>query len=215
MKMDSYDPLEIVYQLRVWVEKSLGNYSSLDAATLVEAKARYRTVIEIINGFEKLLILIPEDINLEKANLENILKVPSEEKGKLTVLAKELSSLAIDIKRQLRVMRSPKTTEGKKAPPKGLQVTFPDEVVFCENTATKTFIRTLQHIGLKRVSELQSIRALGHPLVSTQKNESAGNVREIDGYYIETRSSTEAKAKYIRGIASNLNIDIIVNIIEK
>jgi len=213
--MDSYDPLEIVYQLRVWVEKSLENYSSLDAATLVEAKARYRTVIEIINGLEKLLIPTPEDINLEKANLENILKVPSEEKGKLTVLAKELSSLAIDIKRQLRVMRSPKTTEGTKAPPKGLQVTFPDGVVFCESTATKTFIRTLQHIGLERVSELQSIRILGHPLVSTQKNESAGNAREIDGYYIETLSSTETKAKYIRGIASNLNIDIIVNVIEK
>jgi len=215
MKMDSYDPLETVYQLRVWVEKSLENYSSLDAATLVEAKARYRTVIEIINGLENLRIPIPEDINLEKENLKNILKVPSEEKGKLTDLAKELSSLAVDIKRQLRVMRSLKTTDGKKAPPKGLQVTFPDGVVFCENTATKTFIRTLQHIGLKRVSELQSIRALGHPLVSTQKNESAGSAHEIDGYYIETLSSTETKAKYIRRIAGNLNIDVMVNVIEK
>jgi len=213
--MDSYDPLEIVCQLRVWVEKSLENYSSLDAATLVEAKPRYRTVIEIINGFKKLRIPIPEDINLEKENLENILKVPSEEKEKLTALAKELSSLAIDIKHQLRVMRSPKTTEGKKAPPKGLQVTFPDGVVCCESNATKTFIRTLQHVGLKCVSELQSIRALGHPLVSIQKNESAGSVREIDEYYIETRSSTETKAKYIRSIASNLNIDIMVNVIEK
>ena len=213
--MDSYDPLEIVYQLRAWIEKSLENYSSLGVATLVEAKPRYHTVIEIINGLEKLRIPIPEDINLEKENLENILKGSSEEKGRLTVLAKELSSLAIDIKRQLRVMRSSKTTKGKKASPKGLQVTFPDGMVFCESTATKTFIRTLQYIGLKRVSELQSIRALGHPLVSTQKNESAGSVREIDGYYIETHSSTEAKAKHIRRIARNLNIDIMVNIIEK
>jgi len=210
--MDSYDPLEIVYQLRACIEKSL---SSLDTAILDEEKARYRTVIEIIDRFEKLHISIPEDITSEKVNLLKKISTPNEEKRKLTDLANELSSLAKNIKRQLKGMRGSKTTSDRKAPPKGLRITFPDGMVFCENKATDTFVKTIQYAGLKRVSELQSIRALGHPLVSTQKNESAGNVRELDGYYIETRSSTEAKAKHIRDIASNLNIDIMVNIIEK
>ena len=71
------------------------------------------------------------------------------------------------------------------------------------------FIQSLQHIGLQRVSELP-IRHLHHPLVSTQKDESAKNFRELEGYFIGTYSSTERKRQNrCRRIASILNVEII------
>ena len=209
MKMDSIDPFDEICQLRVWAEKS---FSSLETATFAETKERYRTVLEIIDRCKKLQIPIPEDINAEKVNIEKIRNASNEKKRKLTDLAKELSSLSKDIKRQLQ--GSPRAMSGRKAPPKELRVTLPDGMVVCESTAINTFIKTLQHIGLKRASELQSIRASGYPLVTTERNESVDFVREVDGYYIQTKTSTEAKARYIRRIASNLNIDITVNVSE-
>jgi hypothetical protein len=211
MKMDDRDPLETVCQLRTWVEKS---FLSLETLTLAETNVRYRTVIEIIDRCKKLQIPIPDDISSEKENIEKVRNASNNERIKLTDLAKELMLLAKDIKRQLQKKQSSRTMSGRKAAPKGLQVVFSDGMVICEETAINTFIKTLQHIGLKRVSELQSIMQSGYPLVTTKRSESADFVRETDGYFIQTKTSTEAKAKYIRRIADNLNVDITVNVTE-
>ena len=207
--MDNYDPLKVVSQVRTWVEQSL---SSLTTAPLAEARARYREVLKAIDQLEKLHIPVSDAINSEREELEKLISV-ADEREKLTSLAKELSSLARDINHQLRGMRTPGTTTSRMAPPKTLRVTFPDGTVICKNKATDTFIQSLQHIGLQRVSELP-IRHLRHPLVSTQKDESAKNFRELEGYFIGTYSSTNQKAKQIRCIASILNVEISVEVID-
>ena len=209
--MDNYNPLETVRQLRAWVKESL---SSLNTVPLAEAKARYREITKVIDQLKKLHIPIYEDIKSEKEALEELIST-SDEKEKLISLAKELSSLARDINHQLRGMRSPRAPGGGKAPPKKLRVTFPDGTVIFENKAVETFVKSLQCIGLKRVSELKSIRSYGgHPIVSRKKNESAGHVREIDGYFIETKSSTEQKARHIQDIARALHIEISVDVMD-
>ena len=147
--MDNYDPFETVHQLRAWVEKSL---SSLNTVPLAEAKARYREITKVIDQLKKLHIPIYEDIKLEKEALEELIST-SDEREKLTSLAKEFSSLARDINRQLRDMRSPRTPKGGKEPPKKLRVTLPDGTVIFENRAVETFVKSIQCIGLKRVSE--------------------------------------------------------------
>ena len=206
--MDNYDPLETVHQLRAWVEES---FSSLNAVPLAEAKARYREITKVIDWLKKLHIPISEDIKSEKEALEELIST-SDERKNLISLAKELSYLARDINHQLRGMRSPGIPGGGKAPPKKLRVTFPDGTVILENKAVDTFVKSIQCIGLKRVSELRSVRQYGHPLVSTQKNEKSGNVRELDGYFIETRSSTEKKASHIRNIARAFRIELSVDV---
>lgn len=203
--MENYDPLAGIAQIKEWVDES---FVSLKAASLAETKARYRGVIRVIGQLHKLGIPIPDALKAEKEDLEEFLNVPKEHERKLTSLAQELSSLAQDINHQL---------EDKRRRPTRLEVMFPDGTVICEDKAIDTFVKSLQYIGLKRIAELQSIKQYGHPLVSTQRNESsrARSVRELDGYFIDTRSSTKQKARYLQYIADALRIDIAVDIIDK
>ena len=209
--MDNYDPLKTVDQLRTWIKKSFSSLNT-DTVHVAEAKRRHREVMRAINQLEKLQFSISDDIISEKKILEELIST-SDEKAKLATLSKELSSLARDINRQLRDTRSPRTVRGRKASPKILRVTLPDRTVICEKKSIDTFLMTLQYIGLERVSKLQSIISQGHPLVSTEKSESAKYFRELDGYFIGTHSSTATKARFIQRIARELHIKITVEVI--
>ncbi len=201
--MDNYDPFQTVHQLRAWVEESL---SSPD--TVATATTRYREIIKVIDQLKKLDIPISPDIKSEKKSLEEFIRA-SEKIKKLTDLANELSTLSRDINRHLRKLEGGKTSSQK------LRVIFSDGMVIFENKAVDTFIKSFQYIGLEHVSELKSIRSHGgHPIVSREENESAGQVRKIDGYFIETHSSTEQKARYIQGVAKALHLEISVELID-
>ena len=162
----------MVDQLRTWVEKcfqSLNSFPS-DEANKNEARARYREVKKLINLHEKLNLPISTEISSEKTTLEEYLNASNEDERELTSLAKELSELATDINQKLRNTRTQKIMRGEKGSPKRLRVEFHDDgKIICENKATDTFVKSIQHIGLEDVSQLQSIRCCGYPLVSTQK----------------------------------------------
>ena len=183
----------------------------------LEAKARYQEVIGIIRQLEKLHLPVSDEIKSEKAALEDSLRAPNEDEDQLTVLARELSSLAKDI--QLRAKQIQKTPSGGvKAPPKRLRVEFSDGTIIDENKAADTFIHAIRHIGLQRVSELP-IKKFGHPLVSTRMPKYelphyTKTLREIDGYFINTYSGTNQKAQYIKRIADTLQMDISVSIVD-
>lgn len=208
--MDSRDPLDLIRQLRVWVDKTL---SSINKIPLGEARARYREVGKIIDQLERLRIPVSEDIRKEKETLEDLIRVSNERK-QLASLSKELLSLARDINHQLKSVRSSGTPRGGKSPPKRLQVTFSDGPVVFEKTATATFIRCLRFIGFERVAELRTIRSHGHPLVSTRRNESGGMVHEVDGYFIETHSDTDLKAKQLQRIGRALDIRMKIEMLD-
>ena len=210
--MENYDPLETVEQLRAWVEKLLSSQKE-NTVRMAAAKRRYRTVMGVIGQLERLQIPISEDIVSEKETLEELIGT-SNERRKLNSLAKELSSLAKEINRQLRGERSSRTTKGRRGPAKQLRVSFPDGTAIYESKATDTFVRSIQHIGLKRVAELPTISVYGHPLVSAIRNESSRSYRELDGYFVETNISTTVKAKYIQRIADALQIDVSIEIID-
>ncbi len=210
--MENYDPLETVDQLRAWADKSLSSLKA-DTVRMAAAKRRYRTVMKVVDQLERLQIPISEDIISEKEALEELIST-SNEMGRLTSLAKELSSLAKDINRQLRGERGSRKNKGRRGPAKQLRVSFPDGTAIYESKATDTFVRSIQHIGLKRVAELPTNRAYGHPLVSAIRNESSRSYRELDGYFVETNISTTVKAKYIQRIADALQIDVSIEIID-
>lgn len=195
-------PSGMIKEIRAWVDEC---FLSLESAI------EYQKIAEIVDQLERLQIPVSEDIKSKKAALESSLDASNEGENQLTFLAKELSSLAKDINHRLRDIRSQKTARGRKAPPKRLRVEFPDGTVVCENKATATFVRVLHRIGLERVSELP-LKLSGCPLVSARKYESARAVRELDGYFIATHSSTEGKATCLQRIADALQIDISVSI---
>ena len=218
--MKRHEPFEMVDQLRSWVEECFQSLNSIpsDEANKNEARVRYREVKKLINLHKKLNLPISAEITSEKTTLEEFLNASNEEKSKLNTLAKELSELALDINRLLRDTRNQKIMRGEKAPPKRLRVEFHDGTIICENKATDTFVKSIQHIGLEDVSQLQSIRCREYPLVSTQKNESKDSkkyiFRELDGFFIHTQLGTKEKARYLQTIARELGIVISVEVIE-
>ena len=210
--MENYDPLETVEQLRAWVEKSLSSQKE-NTVHMAAAKRRHRTVMRIIDQLERLQIPISGDIVSEKEALEEMVGT-SNEREKLTSLAKELSSLAKEINRQLRGERRSRPAKSRRGPNKQLRVSFSDGTVICESKAIDTFVRSIQYIGLQRVAELPTIIVNGHPLVSATRNESSRGYRELDGYFVETHLSTINKASYLQRIADAFRLDISVDVID-
>ncbi len=202
--MANADPSEMIEEIRAWVDEC---FLSL------RHEVEYQEIVEIIDQLERLQIPVSEEIQSKKAALESSLDASNEGESQLTFFAKELSSLAKDINHRLRDIQRQKTASGRKAPPKRLRVEFPDGAVICENKATDTFVQVIHRIGLERVSELP-IKLSGCPLVSAREHESARAVRELDGYFIETHSSTEGKASCVQRIADSLRIDISVDVID-
>jgi len=72
-------------------------------------------------------------------------------------------------------------------------------------------------MGLNRCSECEDITQLNHPVVANRPNKyynrKPGKIKEVDGFFIETKSSTELKAKYIKSFADELGIILYVDII--
>ncbi|MFA6293346.1 MAG: hypothetical protein WC637_16290 [Victivallales bacterium] len=217
MKIENDDPINLVLHLREWFKEHI---PSTDTSILAEAKKRCRTVTEIIDRLDKLNIPIPEDVSLEKVNLEKMLNSSSENKVQLKELAEALSLLLEDIKSHLRYLRKSENDSGdqkiihQKGLRKKLQVTLPDGKIIKENKAVETFVKVIQLLGVKRIAAIQSIKCLNYPLVSIVKNENARNLYEIEGYYIETNSSTAAKARFIELIAKELNLDMSVKLLD-
>lgn len=199
--MENYDPIKAVRQLRDWVEESL---SSQNTGALASAMKRYGEITKVIDQLQRLGISVSEDIRSERKALEQLINA-----SKLRNLSKELLTLARDIDRNLGKLRGGRTSAKK------LRVTFPDGAVIFEKKAVDTFVNTLRHIGLGRIAELQSVQRHGrHPIVSRERNESAGMVREVDGFFIKTKSSTVQKARQIKDIARVLSIKISVDSVE-
>lgn len=212
------DSLEMVNQLRAWVEERLAlQAASLNDEEKNETLARYRALTSIVQQLEGLGMSIPEDIELEKLSLEERLHTPDEEESQLVILSQKLSSLAKDINNRLRSMRSRKSSKGKRASLRRLRVKFSDGTIINEAKAIDTFVHSIRHMGLQRVSELP-IRKDRRPLVSTQEPESpevASRLRKTEeGYFINTHSSTKTKADYIQRIAKALRLDISVSIVD-
>lgn len=205
--MDNYDPFKAVHQLRAWIKQTV---SAANESASADARKRYGRITRVIEQLQGLDISVPEDLISEKRAIEEFIAASRETKS-LTKLADELSILAREVDRHLRSLE----TKRSKAPAQKLRVRFPDGTVIFENKAVETFVKSIQYVGLERVSELTSIKSHGgHPIVSRRKNESAGMVREINGYYIETKSSTERKARHIREIARELSVEISVECVD-
>jgi len=201
--MSQYDPREAVSELKNWIGSKI---STLDGSDLSEAKERYRSVLEVLNGSRILGIDVSSDLLLEKNRLESRIQIEE----LLRELQQDLSLLALNLKKALPNNPGNRIPAGKKGPRKSLTVTFRDGTSIREDIVANTFIRSLQYIGLERLSGLRQFIAHGHPLVSTQQNPNAYSQKLVDGFYIETHSGTQEKARLLRAIAKELGVDMKV-----
>ena len=98
-------------------------------------------------------------------------------------------------------------TRGSSIP---FAVEFPDGVIFADNKAVKTFIKSLQKIGLSNVQSL-GIMIQGYNLVSDVERPSDGKNKwqdYVDNKYIYTKLGNEDKKRHLYQIANELGINI-------
>ena len=106
-----------------------------------------------------------------------------------------------------------KSKGGTKAPSIAFKVTFPDDkITYEEETAVKTFIESLKHIGLSRVQSV-GIMIQGYNLVSDveRPDNSGKSLQHYEGgKYIYTKLGNKEKKGYLYQIANELGIKISI-----
>lgn len=121
---------------------------------------------------------------------------------------------------QLNLSLQPKRKRTRKNFPKLLSVTFSDKTKICETKVIGTFIKSIEKIGFEKVMNL-GIQCRKVDLISKQKQvlqfsngrEDSG-VKEYQGYFIVSNSSTEQKMKYLKEISDKLGLNLIIEEIE-
>ena len=106
------------------------------------------------------------------------------------------------------------TNKKKKASAKQIRVSFDSGLVIEEQKPTDTYIKTLEEIGLLRISKLNGFTVDGLPLI-VKKKDSRKQLRNVDGsWYVSTHMCTDAKKRIIERIAKELKINLTVEYTE-
>lgn len=124
-----------------------------------------------------------------------------------------VQSLQEQVKRLMH-KATQKTQESKKAK-KILIVTMPDNRQISYSTGVQTFLTVIDKIGIEKVRIL-NLTSCGIPLIALYRSETYVQQRKsICGkYWVTVHGSTEGKASGLRKIASSLNINIEIEIVE-
>ena len=205
-----------------------GTYSSqrLETVTreLEETIKEEKNTKKLISTYHSTGRDVPKDIKSENSHWKNIKKKLEQEKYDIEQLfsySHEMIDNANRLKTKLNLIKNdiqkyintmPQIRPGPR-PPKRLRVTLPGNETICDGTAVSTFIKTLQYIGLKRAASLTYITARKHPVVSTY-DPAVGDIKEINGFYIQVNTNTNQKANFLKRYAEELNVHIGVELIE-
>jgi signal recognition particle subunit SEC65 len=194
---------------------------------LEEAKKEEKNTNKLISTYRSTGRDVPKDIKDENSSWKNIKKELEQEKYEIEQLFSsshemidnanrlktKLNLIKNDIQKYINTMPQIRPVGGRPATPKKLKVTLPGNEAICDGTAVSTFLKTMQYIGLEKAASLKHITARRHPLVSTYDPD-VGEIREINGFYIQVNTSTLQKANFLKRYAEELNVDIHVEIIE-
>ncbi|MFG6560164.1 hypothetical protein [Sulfitobacter sp. 1A15299] len=100
---------------------------------------------------------------------------------------------------------------GTKSQKTSLMVRFPNGKTFAELKASETFALVIREIGFDPVADL-GLTVNREPLISRLPSEKYNDVA-IDGYFVKTHSSTQAKKRLLEHISRSLDCDLSVRII--
>jgi hypothetical protein len=100
--------------------------------------------------------------------------------------------------------------QARRAPRTGLVVKLPNGMVIKESTAAETFARTIKELGTEKVAKLGKA-VNGWPLITPKKHPSYTQ-QKVNGDYVMTHSSTNAKKALLEEIAKDLNVALDVSI---
>lgn len=108
-------------------------------------------------------------------------------------------------------MRTRKTAKVGKVPRGKLRVEFPDGKVVFEENSPRTFVGAIRFIGLNRVSRLP-ILSRRHRLVSATRPPSGSGAKEVDGYFIQSKTRPSRRRVWLRKIADHVGLKIGISV---
>lgn len=180
-----------------------------------EVRQELLKIIKTIKDLHELNCEPPRELLEKRKTLEDKLRniINNEDIQILSDLRERLNELVRELD---HILRKPRASV--KASPKRLRVQFDDGKVFDFPKAVDTFIETLRFMGLDKCAKIKTVIQLGYPVVAPKPNEykdkKPGFIKEIDGYFLETKTSTDRKADQLREYARELDINIQVESIE-
>lgn len=116
-------------------------------------------------------------------------------------------------KKNTQIVQKIRKVVSEKQPNTKLKVTFPNGTILNDFYAYRTFVETIQEIGVERVMSL-GIRRCRVPLVGKEMSDKYNQVDVGDGIFILTHSSTKGKKRDLELIAQKLKLKLKVEIIE-
>lgn len=89
-------------------------------------------------------------------------------------------------------------------------VIFPNGDIIAEKTAIKTFIKTIEKIGIERIKELRLIARKNDntPLISEYRDPDKSKQEKVGEYYVWKNLQNAGKEKYLKDISDRLNLDL-------
>ncbi|MDE0084948.1 MAG: hypothetical protein OXU23_04485 [Candidatus Poribacteria bacterium] len=126
----------------------------------------------------------------------------------------------LDFLRSLQRKIGPDNGNGPPPPPpknknKGLLVTMPDGEQINHKVSATTFAEVIEKLGIEKVKNLRpELKLNATPLISTFDHPTYDQ-RKSGQYYIMTHSDTKTKKRLLERIASDLDIQLKVEIISK
>ncbi len=104
---------------------------------------------------------------------------------------------------------------GSRKKNKGLFVTMPNGEQINHKVSAITFVEVIEKIGVERVKNLRpELKVNATPLISTS-DDPTYNQHKSGRYYIMTQSSTKRKKRLLEKIASELSVQLQVEIVDK
>ena len=90
---------------------------------------------------------------------------------------------------------------------------MPNGEKIAHKNASDTFVEVIEKLGIQKVEKLNK-KHNGVPLISTAGNHTYTQ-RKLGRYYIVTHSATKTKKRYLEEIASDLDVELKVEIVQK
>ena len=188
------------------------NYESIRTGEAIEAiKADYEKVVQQRQVAKRL----PEAWSklLEEAD-EFLLHAVAEKTENLCDYRptdEQVLAFLKSLKQEQEIKPIPKRKHLTRNP--GLLVTMSDGEIINHKTSATTFAEAIEKLEIERVRNLELIVS-GIPLISTS-NHPTYNQRKSGRYYIMTNTSTKEKKRLLDRIASRLDVQLQVEIVEK
>ncbi|MCY4568142.1 MAG: type I restriction enzyme HsdR N-terminal domain-containing protein [Candidatus Poribacteria bacterium] len=191
-----------------WLNRYL-NYASIQTGESIEAiKKDYEKIVQQ----RQVATRLPEAWGRLVEEADEFLLHAVAEKTESLCGYRPTDEQVLDFLKSLKRKIGPDNGKHRSSRNPGLFVTMPDGEEINHKVSAITFAEVIEKLGIERVRNLNKVYII--PIISTSKHHTY-NQHKSGRYYIMTHCDTKTKKRLLEEIASDLSVQLRVEIIEK